>query len=166
MDVLFIESIYLIAASGKLFHSHKKLENLGSFPLYWVISFAVEKVGAEVTYKSGLTVAPTPLYALWYTRGTKGASSFLTCVDQLSVTHFLWSMFFLAHNTWALSVTGHSYATLIAMENLLMCAFKLCSWKYRANLDTNNLPNPPSLVITLCLLLVFWTAELDRALLQ
>lgn len=45
---------------------------------------------------------------------------------------------------------------LIAMENLLMCAFKLYSWRHRANLDTNNLLNPPtSLVITLCCCLCF-----------
>lgn len=48
MDVLFIESIYLIAASGKLFHGPKKLEKLGGFPFNWVINFAVGKVGAEV----------------------------------------------------------------------------------------------------------------------
>lgn len=48
MDILFIESIYLIAASGKLFRGPKKLERLEYFPFNWVIRFAVGKVGAEV----------------------------------------------------------------------------------------------------------------------
>lgn len=31
---------------------------------------------------------------------------------------------------------------LVAMENLLVCAFKLYSWRHGANLDTSNLLNP------------------------
>lgn len=46
MDVLFIESIYLITASGKLFHGPQEVRKAWIF--YWVIRFAVGKVGAEV----------------------------------------------------------------------------------------------------------------------
>lgn len=95
MDVLFIESIYLIAASGKLFHGPQEVRKA------WMFSFLL---GFKVCCGEGWCRSYLEIWSYCCTHpilctlihwGTKGASSFLTCVEQLNVTHFAMEYFFL-----------------------------------------------------------------------